>query len=739
MAASPPRRKPRLEAEEEDEAPPPRDMLSSLPLEVLDNILSRLHIYAVVRTAVLSRAWRRRWESLPTVDLTRSGGIVADEVDALLLRRSAPIRNFRLVAYDSWYIDALHDWILYLSRNGVENLFLRSRLFDVRIHSSLFSCRQLVSLNLTSCRLPPAPQGFAGFPSLKILMLEDCAMSEHGGRELASLIGTSPLIEVLKLVRVQLIGDNPEDEWVIRAPNLRELAMGGYFPYGGRMEHLPSLLSAVLNGRNFAKFFMGMAQVTHLQFSTNVNWSTEVDVLDRLPFLFKNLRFLNVSVDFTKMAHILSFFCLLRSAPVLEELHVLGLSDCNGTQEFNAGDDFLNAQWADSMFAKLRVVKMKDIVCLCNEMHLMGFILSKARVLRVLSIRFAPDVLCIDKAATAIKGYPRASPDAQVIFLGRESANIGSINTLTENAEVEETQTTRGGRDSIDTSTGNAEVEEPRTASSGRYALTENAGVDETRATCSGYDSIYMIPENAELEGTQATGSRHDSMDTSTDNAEIAEAQTAGSGRGSINTFTGNAVVDETQTTSSGHDSMDTSSENAEVEEAHAASSGLGCVTTFTENAQVDETQTSSGFLYCDVRPMRRKRLDLESVERLEQLKVDKLELQSQIEMVLNRKKQELEERMQLQDNFITERNNMRSSLKRLSELAGVMLPPFPELSSTMSSLLAKSGIGDIPVNPGVSDASDDHAGFRMSKDDKSRPIRFLPLEHVCSAQSKSV
>jgi hypothetical protein len=68
-------------------------------------------------------------------------------------------------------------------------------------------------------------------------------------------------------------------------------------------------------------------------------------VLDRLPFLFENLRSLVISVDFTEMFAILSFFCLLRSAPFLEELIVCGWS--HGSQVVNADDKFLNAQCVD--------------------------------------------------------------------------------------------------------------------------------------------------------------------------------------------------------------------------------------------------------------------------------------------------------------------------------------------------------------------------------------------------------
>uniref|UniRef100_I1P2Y8 F-box domain-containing protein n=1 Tax=Oryza glaberrima TaxID=4538 RepID=I1P2Y8_ORYGL len=67
----------------------PPDALGALHVEVLDNIVDRLHIYEVVRTSVLSCAWWGCWESLPFVDLTWSPDVAASDVDVILLRRSA--------------------------------------------------------------------------------------------------------------------------------------------------------------------------------------------------------------------------------------------------------------------------------------------------------------------------------------------------------------------------------------------------------------------------------------------------------------------------------------------------------------------------------------------------------------------------------------------------------------------------------------------------------------------------
>ncbi|KAF8654464.1 hypothetical protein HU200_061652 [Digitaria exilis] len=261
MADSPPSRKARLAA---SAAVP--DALASLRLDAIDNIFSRLHIYDVVRTSALSRAWRRRWESLPTVDLTHSPGISASNIDALLLRRgSTPVRAFRLHGRDpSWTaLSYLDDWLLCLSRRGVRDLtlgFPSSRYGLFRLHSSLFSCRELTRLSLTCCRIPPAPAGFVGFPNLKALRLERVVVDarEHAGVEFASLMAASPVLEDVEIVCVKLQRDGPDDEWVIRAPNLRKLSILGAYEYGGITEHLPLLEEATFFGPNYAKFLTGM-------------------------------------------------------------------------------------------------------------------------------------------------------------------------------------------------------------------------------------------------------------------------------------------------------------------------------------------------------------------------------------------------------------------------------------------------------------------------------------------------
>uniref|UniRef100_A0A0E0LVM4 F-box domain-containing protein n=1 Tax=Oryza punctata TaxID=4537 RepID=A0A0E0LVM4_ORYPU len=367
---------------------PAMDALGSLPLDVLDNILSRLHIYDVVRSSALSRAWRRRWESLPTVGLLNSPGISASDVDALLLRRTAAARSFRLATRDrSWSLTAFHNWLLHLHRRGGLRdleLTLRYEFMYQKLNSCLFSFRDLTSLRLYCCGLPHLPAEFAGFPNLKTLHLSMVQVQSPGGRGIATLITASPVLQEASLIDAKLIGDGPDEDWVIRASNLRKLTIALGHKYGGRIEDIARLEECCLFGPNYAKYLMRMAHVTKLSFYCNSILSTEVDVLERLPFLFENLRSL-----------------------------VLGVFS-DGTQEMITNDEFFNAQWVNHMFAKLHVVRMKKVSCLCNEMLLIEFILSKARALRVLSLTLASNSqFSIEEAITDITEYPRASPDAQ--------------------------------------------------------------------------------------------------------------------------------------------------------------------------------------------------------------------------------------------------------------------------------------------------------------------------------------
>ncbi|KAF0898661.1 hypothetical protein E2562_009171 [Oryza meyeriana var. granulata] len=168
----------------------------SLPTEILDIILARVPFEKLVRTSCLSRAWRRRWESVPFLDICFDPISPAVPDTRALWRCAPPVRGFRA---------------------GV-----RARHF----HRAARWLRALARKR--DCHMPPAPRDFSGFPNLVSLNPSDVTLWFDGdGAQLERLVAAAPRLALLELANVftmQIFSDRGAvDPWFIRAPNLRAL------------------------------------------------------------------------------------------------------------------------------------------------------------------------------------------------------------------------------------------------------------------------------------------------------------------------------------------------------------------------------------------------------------------------------------------------------------------------------------------------------------------------------------
>ncbi|XP_047051551.1 F-box/FBD/LRR-repeat protein At1g13570-like [Lolium rigidum] len=407
------------------------DALISLPTGVLDDILARVGLRDAVRTSALSRAWRRRWEALPSLDLDfprPKGGKGASKglraVDSVLLRCPGRVRRF--YAYlDQLHAGRLDDWLIVLSRRGVEVFNLISVDGLIALPSAVFSCGRLTVLRLYGCALPLLPAVFEGFPELRSLALINVRFQQNGAyHQLEEIIATSPSLEKLLLWDVEIAGDFTE--WVIQAPSLRDLNIRSAGDLGWNIGDLPSLHSAdidirdYLPDRDFAKFLAGFASVTKLVLCTRHSPLNGANILETLPCTFGNLKSLKLYTQFSELSSIMSTFCLLRNAPNLERLKIM-IDDGVG-QKYEANGEFQNAQWTDCMCAKLQFVQITGIHWFSNELCFIELILSKTRLLRTLSVSHG------EKCSTSNEGvvnkllnYPRASSHAKVLYEGRSS------------------------------------------------------------------------------------------------------------------------------------------------------------------------------------------------------------------------------------------------------------------------------------------------------------------------------
>ncbi|TVU05603.1 hypothetical protein EJB05_48772, partial [Eragrostis curvula] len=358
MEASPPRGGTR------PPSPPSETTLSSLPLEILEKVVSHLPVRDAVRSSAVSRAWRRIWESAPGLAL--KWGYDADPAvaDAVLARCSGTVRafSFDLRNGSFWLADG---WVRLLADKGVQDLALHfSQGRGIEPHdmdASIFSCRELTCLRLSGCDIPAAPLGLAVFPNLTWLSLRGVGFPDNGVRDLEALISNCPLLQVLWLDELQFPEDDEDqdevEECVIQAPNLRDLAIESELGYdfGWQIGELPSIEKVEINfnnyshNRNFVQLLTPLARVRKL--TLKMPWR-ESNMLEGLSCCFQNLKCLSLHTDFCTISGILSIICLLKNAPNLEEL--LFQIEYDELQHAELGVDFLNAQWAEGLFANLR-------------------------------------------------------------------------------------------------------------------------------------------------------------------------------------------------------------------------------------------------------------------------------------------------------------------------------------------------------------------------------------------------
>lgn len=208
------------------------DRISSLPAYVIDQILSQLSIRDAVRTSVLSRKWRYKWATIPLLvfdsqcvsssqDQTLVKNKLVNIVDHVLLLHNGPILKFKLSHRDLLGVTDIDRWILHVSRSCIKEFVLEIwKGQRYKVPSSLFSCQNLIHLELFNCLLKP-PSTFKGFRNLKSLDLQHITLSQD---VFENLISSCPLLE-----RLTLMNFDGFTHLKIDAPKLQFFDIGGVF------------------------------------------------------------------------------------------------------------------------------------------------------------------------------------------------------------------------------------------------------------------------------------------------------------------------------------------------------------------------------------------------------------------------------------------------------------------------------------------------------------------------------
>ncbi|MCD9560891.1 hypothetical protein HAX54_019714 [Datura stramonium] len=377
----------------------PPDILSNLPDNLIDIILMHLPYKDAVRTSVLSRKWRCHWRRLTELTLDRSLWETENDklyatikfrkiIYQILTLHEGPITKFTLDVDHLENYPEIDNFICFLSRNGIEQLVLRFRLWFQRdkmynLPSSIFTCSQLRHLILHCCSIHH-PSAFQGFDHLITLELCDVSISSE---LLKSLIYNCPLLE-------QLVLDNLEDLGTIEidAPMLRSFEFTGNISYICLI-NVPRLVKVTLLGDDlqaeeldFADIFESCSALEHLSinfFRYRFFAEEGYEAPTRLPFNLNSVKHFYLPDILLVESYKLSYaLCLIRSFPYLEylEIQVHHGDDSDTDDEYTEDSRELQCL-SDVTFNHLRDVKLVYFSGSTSEMQFIKLLLANSPVL----------------------------------------------------------------------------------------------------------------------------------------------------------------------------------------------------------------------------------------------------------------------------------------------------------------------------------------------------------------------
>ncbi|KAL4182648.1 hypothetical protein AMTRI_Chr11g151220 [Amborella trichopoda] len=329
------------------------DRFSFLPDCILESVVSLLPIREAGRTSILSRRWRYVWASAPSLNImddndhinsfTSFTKFVMDVIDdtkhvnlstdlnwSVIAEQALSLHNGTILDF-RLYTRAgqcdLDRWIPLLTKKGLQKLSMNYRddvqggvyCMSYRMHSSLFSCSSLVSLELGFCSLEVEPScDYKGIPSLKILTLARVRLNDS---ILESLVSGSGRLEILALVQCDGLSHIK-----IHGPKLLSIYLISKFS-DINLSKCSNLKLLLLSGASMScKFLEGLLRLEVLYFhGSSTLYFSGGDVVGRLSTTYKYIRILVLSLNTRNIMEVKGLLSLLRSFPYLKNLsiHVL--------------------------------------------------------------------------------------------------------------------------------------------------------------------------------------------------------------------------------------------------------------------------------------------------------------------------------------------------------------------------------------------------------------------------------
>ncbi|KAL6609968.1 hypothetical protein ACP70R_034372 [Stipagrostis hirtigluma subsp. patula] len=400
------------------------DIISNLPEVIKDKILCCLPIEEAVGTCLLSRKWRYTWASMTELSFSSDDFASINKfvyfTNMFLSLHNGPVLKFELnTQWGQMLSDRgdTHRWILMLSRNGVKEIQIRTRIWeDYKIPSSFFSCDQLEYVYLQECafQLPPL---FKGFKLLHTLHLEGFRAS---GDDIGDLVASCPNLEKLTLSRsLRLIDIN------IKSIKLRTLSIDGVFNHLNL--HAPHVTLAFIKlpvcigdepragcNNNISQFIGSLSDIENITLLGQVfEYAAHGILPGKMPPSFNRLTEITLGIDLGNLKEAQAAHCLFRSAPNLRRIDL--------QLTYRGYSTTPTSCFWDSMDPEVRLFNKLDVVCMTNfagtyaELRFLKHLLEGAPILRKVQIEENGK---LDRVTLKhLLKMRRVSKDAEVIVL----------------------------------------------------------------------------------------------------------------------------------------------------------------------------------------------------------------------------------------------------------------------------------------------------------------------------------
>lgn len=411
-----------------------KDFISDLPKNVIESILERIPLRDAARTSILSSKWRYIWTTVSQLvldkqffaDTLRTKARVRQEftnaVEKILLLHSGPIRKFDLRLPEIIRVNFCSDidrWILFLSRNGIKDLTLCSTIdMPYKMHSCIYSCRELTRLKLVNCILKP-PSELSGFQYVIRLHFQ---RTTFGDNTLGPLLSRSGLLERLTIKYCSGIG-----HLNINAPNLNSL----FIIDNNGLESLSfvdtpnlrcffgSLCDKMGKTPTLMEFLVALPRVSKLNLDGFFLELLAAGGSPRnLPATFTLMNSLSLAdVEFGDFNVFSCTICLIQSCPNLKKL-TFWFSINESTYEEQVVNYLEAPTFMDQTLTKLLYVTMHDLVGLKPQFLLIKLLLACSPMLEIMFVGLSEQLDINERfeISKELSQFPRLSPKAAVIY-----------------------------------------------------------------------------------------------------------------------------------------------------------------------------------------------------------------------------------------------------------------------------------------------------------------------------------